>query len=73
MGLRLNRRLITHAATHWGARNLVQVSPAYVEPLKIIKVHSLARRFAAGSLAGPVRIEGNPERVTSPKTDAKNT
>ena len=38
MGPRLSRRLITLISTHWAARNLVQVSPAYVAPLKIIKV-----------------------------------
>ena len=41
MGSRLNRGLIKLAATHRGARNLVQVSPAHVEPLKIIKVQQL--------------------------------
>ena len=31
-------KTIKPPATHWGSRDLVQFSPAHVEPLKIIKV-----------------------------------
>ena len=57
MGSLLNRRLITPAATYRGAADFVQVGPAYVEPLKIIKVNCPAR-LKQSHVSVPFYIEG---------------